>query len=254
MKILVCIFHYDERTLELNKYCWNRLGFNNIKIFSSKSKFYEKLIEMANYVYNLEEKYDLIIKSDADELVFDGVHRLVEKSKKYDMSLGLFFDRLMNNWRNSGPKIYKPIVFDYIVNKKIIVKDVLKTETELAIDVKDRGLKFKTFNIPTCLHEFAQYPSKILNVLINRYHRGHLKRLYSKNYLLNSNNFKNNELKVFNYLFNYYIKNNKIEDKKNCNYIEFQNYDKGVKKIKILELEVLRKKFKKIYKNKIKLL
>ena len=52
-KILICIFHCEERTLELNKYCWNKLGFKNIKVFSSKSKFHEKLIEMSNLLQRI---------------------------------------------------------------------------------------------------------------------------------------------------------------------------------------------------------
>ena len=121
--ILICIFHYEERTIDLNIHCWKTLGFKNIKVFSSKSKFHEKLIEMANFMSDKLDKYKLIIKSDADELVFSGIFNLIEKSisTKSDLCHGYFFDKFMNIWRGSGPKIYKPSVFRKILDKKLVI-------------------------------------------------------------------------------------------------------------------------------------
>ena len=92
-RILICIFHYNERTIELNKYYWEKLGFKNIKIFSSKSGFYEKLNEMIEYSYKNNKKYDLIIKSDADELVFNEIFKLINKAYNLHLCHGSFFDK-----------------------------------------------------------------------------------------------------------------------------------------------------------------
>lgn len=248
--ILVCIFHYDERTLLLNKYCWEKLGFKNINIFSSKSKFHEKLNELADYVYNNIEKYDLIIKSDADEFVFDGIYELIEKSKNYDMTLGMFFDRFMNRWRGSGPKLYKPHIFEKIYKKEILIKNVNKPETQLFTDLKNMGFKINAFNIKTSLHEYEQYPSKVLNALINRYHRGHLisEQLYSKNFLM-SKNIEKEYNDVIKYLYNNYIPKTNIHFKKDCHYLDYSNFDNGIKPLQENEIPLLYDKYLKLYKS-----
>ena len=253
LNILVCIFHYEERSLLLNKYCWEKLGLKNIYIFSSKSKLHEKLNELADYVYNNNEKYDLIIKSDADEFVFDGIYELIEKSKNYDITHGYFFDKFMNRWRGGGPKIYKPHIFEKIYNKELLIKDVNKPESQLITDVKNIGLKFNAFNIKTILHEYEQYPSKVLNALINRYHRGHLisEYLYSKNFLM-SKNIEKEYNDVIKYLYNNYIPKTNIHSKKNCHYLDYSNFDNGIKPIQENEIPLLYEKYLKLYKSLIK--
>ena len=252
-RILICIFHYNERTLELNKYCWQKLGFKNIKVFSSKSKFYEKLNEMFEYSYENKDKYDLIIKSDADELVFDAIFNLIKNTYSYHITLGYFFDKFMNRWRGAGPKIYNMNVIKYFYKNNVRAKNVLKPESEIygLID-KNKNLKSRCFYIKTSLHEFEQYPSKVLNALITRYHRNHLlnEYLYSKNFLLESRNHPE-YIEVIHYLYDKYIPNNNISSKKNCNYIDLSQFDKKMKEIKNEDTQILYEKYFDIYKKKL---
>lgn len=254
-KILICIFHYNERTLNLNRYCWEKLGLKNIKVFSSKSGFYEKLNEMFKYSYENKDKYDLIIKSDADVLVFGGIFKLIEKAYDNHMILGYFFDKFMNRWRGSGPKIYNISLIKYIHKNNIKAQNVLKPESKLFnLFRQQKNLKAKCFNIKTCLHEYEQYPSKVLNALITRYHRNHLlnEYLYSKNFLLESRNHPE-YMDVIHYLYNKYIPKNKISSKKNCNYIYFNYFDTKIEEIKSDDIPILYKKYLKLYKTKIKI-
>tara|TARA_A100001015_G_scaffold315399_1_gene427136 strand:+ start:4023 stop:4787 length:765 start_codon:yes stop_codon:yes gene_type:complete len=248
--ILICIFHYEERSIDLNIHCWKKLGFKNIKVFSSKSKFHEKLIEMTNFMADKLDKYKLIIKSDADELVFSGIFNLIKKSisTKSDLCHGYFFDKFMNIWRGSGPKIYKPSVFRKILDKKLIIKDVVKPETQLNKDMKQLKMKFECFEIKTCLHEYEQYPSKVLNTLINRYHRGNMK-LYPKKNLLTHNEYS----EVISYFLNDYIVNNGKDSKKNCHYDNYSKFDKSIKNIEDNEIEHLHNKYLLLYNEKLKI-
>ena len=70
-------------------------------------------------------------------------------------------------------------------------------------------MKFRCFKVKTCLHEYEQYPSKVLNVLINRYHRGNIK-LYPEKNLLTHNEYS----EVISYFLNHYIANNSKDFKK----------------------------------------
>ena len=248
-KILICIFHCEERTLELNKYCWNKLGFKNIKVFSSKSKFHEKLIEMSNFMADKLDKYRLIIKSDADEFVFTGIFDLIEKSILYNCDLchGYFFDKFMNKWRGSGPKVYNSLVFRAILSGKLVIKDVNKPETQLNKDMRVLKMNFKCFPIKTCLHEYEQYPSKILNTLINRYHRGHIK-------LYNMRNIScYDEFKCIKGYFLNYIKKVDIYSKKDCHYMDYTKYDVSYSEIENDTLESLYRKYYLLYNEKIKI-
>ena len=252
-RILICIFHYNERTLNLNRYCWEKLGFKNIIIFSSKSAFYQKLNEMFKYSYENKDKYDLIIKSDADELVFDGIFKLIEKAYDNHMILGYFFDKFMNRWRGSGPKIYNISLIKYIHKNNIKAQNVLKPETQIyQLFGQQKNLKNKCFDVKTSLHEYEKYPSKVLNALITRYHRGHLlsEYLYSKKFLLKSKNHPEYS-QVIHYLYDIYIPNNSINSKKNCNYIDFNNFDTKVLEIKSKDIPILYEKYFDIYKKKL---
>ena len=53
---------------------------------------------MANYMSDKLDKYKLIIKSDADELVFSEIIKLIDESIKHKCELcsGYFFDKFMN--------------------------------------------------------------------------------------------------------------------------------------------------------------
>lgn len=251
-KILVCTFHYNERTLELNKYCWKKLGFKHVKVFSSKSCFYEKLNNMFEYSYKNNKNYDLIIKSDADEFVFDGIYKLIEKAYNNHMVLSSFFDKFMNRWRGGGTKIYHINLIKYLIENNIRAKNTLKPETEIATLIKSKGFKFGCFDIKTSLHEYEQYPSKVLNALITRYHRNHLlnEYLYSKEFLLETKNHPK-YINIIHYLYNEYIPKNNIHSKKNCNYINFYNFDKNIKEIKTEDIPILYDKYFDIYKKKI---
>lgn len=247
--ILICIFHYEERTIDLNIHCWKTLGFKNIKVFSSKSKFHEKLIEMANFMADKLDKYKLIIKSDADELVFSGIFKLIDESIKHkcDLCSGYFFDKFMNIWRGGGPKIYSPFVFKNILNKKLVIKDVEKPETQIARDIEKLKMIFRCFKVKTCLHEYEQYPSKVLNALINRYHRGHL-RLYNIEKLSSYHE----TMQIKSYFLNYTNTVN-INSRKDCYYNDNSKFDKSYKKIEKDEIKGLYEKYYSLYNEKLKI-
>ena len=251
-RILVCIFHYNERTFELNKYCFQKLGFKNIKIFSSKTPFHTKLNQMYDYCFNEKDKYDLIIKSDADELVFSEIFKLIKEAYNYDLVLGQFFDKFMNKWRGSGPKIYNIKIIEYFKENNIKAKNILKPESNIFRIIKENGLKTKCFDIKTSLHEYEQYPSKVLNSLINRYHRNHLlnEYLYSEKFLINNYNHPQYK-EVITYLYNEYIPNNSISSKKNCNYLNFKNFDYKFKEIKHEDITNLYNKYYLLFESKL---
>lgn len=175
-KCLVYITSLNERTKEIARYCFEKLDYQNIVVDNEDVSFYKKLDKFRLYCVDNLQNFDLVIRSDADRLVYEGLDDLVEstiKDKHVLCSEGLYYDGLMKRLRGGTPVIYKKELIDAF--KNIIVPNSKKPESDFIslFTNKRRDKSWKTYNIVTNLHDFEQYPSKVCNVIINRINRGH---------------------------------------------------------------------------------
>lgn len=179
--VLVCIFSTGERTEDLTKLCFEKLGYKNIVILSGPNSFREKYFEFAEM--GLDSSFETFIRSDADRLVFEGMTELVHS---FDISPvqwleGIYFDRFMNRFRGGTPHVMNKELLLNLHNNRQLMPDVQKPEAALwgNISVDAR----RNVNIFTNLHDYEQYPSKVCNTIVNRIFRNDFNRLYDKQHL-----------------------------------------------------------------------
>jgi len=236
--IPVFVFSCGERTIDFCMYCLDRIGFNNIIKTESDLPFYKKLIQFSDIAYDIQS--DFYIRLDADMFVFSGIIDLIEITEKQNLdgSEGLYFDFLMNKTRHGTPHIYSNSLISKMKNGQVQVLNNNKPESYIMQQVANK----KSFNILTNLHDYEQYPSKIINTLINRLYRNHSGH-YDWNRLRNIG-----FAKEVDEVFNYY-NNNKV--KSDCNYMsDFSKFDKGYNPIDPQDFSVMYDRYLKLY-NKI---
>jgi len=216
-KCLIYITSLDERTKELSRYCFEKLGYNDIVVDNESISFYQKLDKFRKYCIENLENYDLVIRSDADRLVYKGLDTLVDltiNDKHVLCSEGLYYDCLMKKYRGGTPVIYKKELVDAF--KNIVVPNSKKPESDFIslFTNKRKDASWKTYDVVTNLHDFEQYPSKICNVIINRINRGHA----------NLFNFNDDDIrKIAAYAINFY-NNEKMNNMGNDDCFKYNDF------------------------------
>ena len=237
---LVYITAFNERTIGLSKLCFEALGYQNIVIDNSDAPFYEKMNSFRDYVISNKDKFKIFIRTDADRFVFSGIDQLVLETAKDETvisSEGKFFDGLMQKFRGGTPVIYKSDAAE--LWSDIRVPDTRKPESDfISLYTNNRkDPSWKCYNILTNLHDYEQYPSKICNVLLNRYYRNHA-HLYDPSFQLILEPWK---------VVNEFLRSgNSISG---FEYADFSFMDLSTEKIKESDLEFLLEKYRKIYEN-----
>ena len=233
-------FCCGERTVDFCIYCLAQIGFKNIIKIEGQSSFYEKLIEFTQLAYNLDHEF--YIRIDADRFVFKGMLQLISAHKQYnpEASHGYFFDCFMNKKRGGTPHIYSNLLIRKMHNKQVVIKNSNKPESNIMQQIESSR---KYFDILTNLHDYEQYPSKIINTFINRLYRNH-----SGHYNWNEvcqRGFNSEVKEAFDYF-------NNNAHKSDCKYI--QGYEKFNNKTALIPPEtfpVLYQKYLKVYESKI---
>jgi len=236
--IPVFVFSCGERTKDFCIYCLKRLGFLNITNIDSDTSFYQKLIQFSDIAYNF--KSDFYVRVDADRFVFSGILDLIEKTQKLnlDNSEGICFDFLMNKTRHGTPHIYSRTLIEKIKDGNIKILNNNKPESHIMQQISNRH----SFNILTNLHDYEQYPSKIINTLINRLYRNHSGH-YDWNRLRNIG-----FTKEVNEVFKFY-NNNKV--KTDCDHLDiFKKFDRNITNISSNDFSKLYDFYLKVYTKK----
>ena len=235
----VYIFESNERTKYFAKFCFEKLGYQNITLISEGTTFKEKYLIFAEKALSSKKTY--FIRSDADCLVFEGINNLLETAvhEKYDWLTGVYFDYIMNRHRGGTPQILSKNVLEALMKDSKLMPDSNKPETHFSIAIKD-SVKMGDVKTFTNLHEFEQYPSKVCNSFLNRLKRGH-HYLYNNQYL---NNLPTDYREAISVGFNSI---NKQKEKNNMNYENFFFLDKNFSKIKESDFNNLYSKYKNLY-------
>ncbi len=238
-KSCVYITAFNERTLELSKLCFSRLGYSNIVVDNSHDAFHHKMENFRKFAISHKKDFELFVRSDADRLVFSGVDDLVYETyidEKVISSEGKFYDGLMKRYRGGTPVLYKSAAVDLWNNIK--VPNTRKPESDfISLYTANRtAASWKCYDILTNLHDFEQYPSKICNVLLNRYYRNHA-HLYDP---------KNQEIKKpWSEVEKYLQAGNSITG---FEYADFSHMDSTATEIQESEYIALIEKYESIYK------
>jgi hypothetical protein len=177
------IFFTEERTLELCKYSFRKLGFQKIVVIDGDDSFKEKYVRCAQHALSTDE--DFFVRSDADCVVFEGLLRLIEEYDANNPSWieGKYYDYFMNRFRGGTPHILPRKAFEILASNPDHMPNSKKPESDFSRFLKGSKLvNFVHANILTNLHDFEQYPGKVCNTFLNRLKRGH-KHLYDTKYL-----------------------------------------------------------------------
>ena len=239
-EIPIFIFCNNERTIDFSIYCIKKLGFKNIFKIDNPLYFHEKLYKFCELGAKLNE--DFFIRTDSDRFIFSGIFDLIEEAvnNKHHRSEGLFFDKLMNRKRGGTPHIYSRKILEGVIEGKYTIDNHLKPESGLSWQLRDKhGIKINSHKILTNLHEYEQYPSKIINTFVNRLLRNN-HSLYNWNELKKIG-FEKEVNKAFE-LFN------KNKNKKDCSYFDgLDLFDNDTESIRSEDFPVLYQKCLKIY-------
>lgn len=192
-QIPVVIFELEERTKDFAKLCFEKLGFENIIILDQEESFSKKMERFFELTQSKKyENFELFIRTDADRLVFSGIKDLAKKSieklnqskDRFLLSEGYGYECFMERTRGATPHIYsKNLIKHVLENRDTLIREIQKPEGHIGIYCQKQLKCFYFFNVLTNLHEFEQYPSKMVNAFLNRIHRGHL-NYYNVNKIL----------------------------------------------------------------------
>lgn len=235
---LVYIIAFNERTMDLSRVCFEKLGYENIIIDNSEKPFYKKLDDFRKYAIDNVDKYNIFLRSDADRLVFAGIDELLFETfndKIVFSSEGVFYDGLMRRKRGGTPVLYKKEAVLLWGNLK--VPNSKKPESDFISSYTNNRTdsSWKCYNILTNLHDFEQFPSKICNVLINRFYRGHI-HLYD---------IKRDKLcDIWAHAIDFIKLNGDIKQFK---YYDFKKLDLGVEDIAEQQMENMLKYYRDLY-------
>jgi hypothetical protein len=146
----------------------------------------------------------------------------------------------MNKKRGGTPHIYNRKILKGVVEGKYKIDNHLKPESGLSWRLRDKhSIKVSSYSILTNLHDYEQYPSKIINTFVTRllrrnsslYNWARLKKL----------GYKKEVDKAFE-IFN----NNK--NKKDCKYIDgLESFNNDTQAIKPEDFSIMYEKYLKIY-------
>jgi len=216
---LVVIFAVDETTVQLSKYCFEKIGFPNVVLIEGSDGFTDKFIKFADIV--ADSDYEYYIRSDSDRLVFSGMIDLLEEHnnhKDIEVSEGIGFDYFMNNFRGATPHVFKRRSLEMLHKDNSLIKNLHKPENYF---VKSNNFSFLSKDILTNLHDFGQRPSKACNAFLNRLLRDNPPlRLYNMDYLKTLPEFY---IRALQHPLDQY----KNIDKKNMDYVDFSFLDEG---------------------------
>ena len=239
-KVPVYIFEKNERTKDFSKFCFEKLGYENVNFITEGETFKDKYLSFAKI--GLASEYDYFIRSDADCLPFLGINDLLNQAinENYDWLTGVYFDYIMNRFRGGTPQILSRKVLKILNENNNLMPDSKKPETDFSIAIKNM-VKMGDVKVFTNLHEFEQYPSKVCNSFLNRLKRGH-NYLYDSKYLdLLPNVYKVAIQTALNEIGN-------KKDKNNMNYSDYSRLDQGFVEIKTVDFENFYNKYNNLYK------
>jgi len=187
-KIPVVIFALQERTVELCRLSFEKLGFKNIIIMDRNIGFSEKMLAFFKLINDSEE--NLFLRTDADRIALPGIIEfcdmsirdygkieLLKDKKKFFITEGLGYECFLSRkrYRAATPHIYSREVMKYCIdNEDDMIKNVQKPESFIGGYFKKNHNALKNYEILTNIHEIEQYPSKMYQAFLNRILRGHL--------------------------------------------------------------------------------
>ena len=238
---IVYIFYTAERTLELCKYSFQQLGFENIIVIDGQDSFKDKYVRAARNAVDTTQEY--FIRTDADRVVFDGLLTLLSScSTSAPMwKEGQYYDYFMNRYRGGTPHIIPRKAMDILANDPSLMPNSNKPESNFSNFLKTNKLvDFEHSKILTNLHDFEQYPSKVCNTFINRLSRNHL-HLYNQSHLESLPIYYKVAIQQ---AYLHFKENGK---KSSMDFIDFSQLDEGFEKMSEEQIELTYDNLKNIY-------
>jgi hypothetical protein len=119
--------------------------------------------------------FDAFLKVDADCLVYEGAHLLVDlllRTPAACCAEGVYFDFPTNRFRIGTPHAYRVSALRALADDPRLMPSTQRPEDAFqSAHASSSGESVVTLHHPTCLHDFEQYPSKICNAVLNRHFR-----------------------------------------------------------------------------------